>query len=466
MQNFWNDADLQRSVSEQCSSTEMPAELAELVYASRLLGSESSLVMHGGGNTSVKCELVDMVGNRADVLLIKASGVDLSRVSGCDYTPLRLGPLRKLGELFSSNDLVSEEALQRFSTKEFKHLLLLNMFSLTDHMAQHRLTPSIETLLHAFLPHRFIFHTHSFALLTLSNQPDGARLVNETLGDSFGAVPYIKPGLGLARSAAIVYEANPEINGLVLHKHGLVTFGATAKQAYNRMIDAVSTLEARISKAGKRTFPSVTLPSDIASVEVTAPVIRGACVQEKSPGTREYHQFILDFRTSPLILEYVNNTDLVHMSQKGAMTPDFIIRTKNKPLVVPAPDATDIAGFKAAVHEAVHRYREEYTNYFIAQQQASDMQVTMLDPLPRVVLVPGLGLFGLGKTAESAAVNADIATGTASAILDAESVGTFESISDREAFEIEYWDMEQAKMTKVHHAVFAGKIVKIGRAHV
>ena len=140
-------------------------------------------------------------------------------------------------------------------------------------------------------------------------------------------------------------------------------------------------------------------------------------MDEKSPGTREYHQFILEFRTSPLILDYVNSIDLVGMSQKGAMTPDFIIRTKNKPLVVPAPDASDIAGFKAAVHETVQRYREEYTNYFNAQQQASDMQVTMLDPLPRVVLVPGLGLFGLGKTAESAAVNADIATGTASPYL-------------------------------------------------
>ncbi|MBZ4219493.1 MAG: bifunctional aldolase/short-chain dehydrogenase [Chlorobium sp.] len=461
MQNLWNDAALQFSIKEQCSSTEMQPELAELVYASRLLGSESSLVMHGGGNTSVKCELVDMVGNRADVLLIKASGVDLSRVSGCDYTPLRLEPLRKLGELFSRNDLVSEEALQRFSTKEFKHLLLLNMFSLTDHMAEHRLTPSIETLLHAFLPHRFIFHTHSFALLTLSNQPDGARLVNETLGDSFGSVPYIKPGLGLARSAAIVYESNPEIKGLVLHKHGLVTFGATAKEAYGRMIDAVTTLEARIAKAGRKTFPGISLPSEIASVEVTAPVIRGACVDEKSPGTREYHQFILEFRTSPLILEYVNSTGLAGMSQKGAMTPDFIIRTKNKPLVVPAPDASDIAGFKVAVFEAVQRYREEYTNYFNTQQHASGMSVAMLDPLPRVVLVPGLGLFGLGKTAESATVNADIATGTVSAILDAESVGTFESISDREAFEIEYWDMEQAKMTKVHHDVFAGKIVMV-----
>jgi rhamnose utilization protein RhaD (predicted bifunctional aldolase and dehydrogenase)/NAD(P)-dependent dehydrogenase (short-subunit alcohol dehydrogenase family) len=461
MQNLWNDADLQRSVREQCSSTEMQAELAELVYASRLLGSESSLVMHGGGNTSVKCELVDLVGNRAEVLLIKASGVDLSRVSGCDYTPLRLGPLRKLGELFSRNDSVSEEALRRFSTKEFKHLLLLNMFSLTDHMAEHRLTPSIETLLHAFLPHRFIFHTHSFALLTLSNQPDGVKLCRETLGDSYGSVPYIKPGLGLARSAAIVYEENPEMKGLVLQKHGLVTFGATAKEAYGRMIDAVSTLEERIALAGRITFPSVTLPAAIASVEVAAPVIRGACVTEKAPGTREYHQFILDFRTSPAILDYVNSTDLFRMSQKGAMTPDFIVRTKNRPLVVPAPDAADIPGFKAAVHEAVQRYCQEYTDYFNTQQQAADMKVTMLDPLPRVVLVPGLGLFGLGKNAESAAVNADIATGTAQAILDAESVGVFESISDREAFEIEYWDMEQAKMTKVHHDVFAGKVVMV-----
>jgi rhamnose utilization protein RhaD (predicted bifunctional aldolase and dehydrogenase)/NAD(P)-dependent dehydrogenase (short-subunit alcohol dehydrogenase family) len=461
MQNLWNEADLQRSVNEQRSLPEMQTELAELVYASRLLGRESSLVMHGGGNTSVKCELVDMVGNRAEVLLIKASGVDLSRVTGRDYTPLRLGPLQKLVEFFSHNDRISEEALRRFSTKEFKHLLLLNMFSLTDHMAEKRLTPSIETLLHAFLPHRFILHTHSFALLTLSNQPDGVRLCREILGESFGSVPYIKPGLGLARSAASVYGANPEIKGLVLQKHGLVTFGSTAREAYNRMIEAVTLLEKRIAEAGRKTFPSVPLPAAIAPVEVVAPVIRGACVVEKAQGTREYHQFILDFRTSLDILHYVNSVDLLRMSQKGAMTPDFIIRTKNRPLVVPAPDASDIPGFKAAVHEAVQRYCQEYTEYFNTQQMAADMPVSMLDPLPRVVLVPGLGLFGLGKNAQSAAVNADIATCTASAILDAESLGTFETISDREAFEIEYWDMEQAKMTKVHYDVFAGKVVMV-----
>ena len=462
MRNLWNDAELQRSVKENYRLSEMQqSELAELVYASRLLGSESSLVMHGGGNTSVKCELVDMVGNRAEVLLIKASGVDLSKVTGLDYTPLRLGPLRKLVELFSHNNSFGEEALRRFSTKEFKHLLLLNMFSLTDHMAEKRLTPSIETLLHAFLPHRFILHTHSFALLTLSNQPDGVRLCSETLGENFGSVPYIKPGLGLARSAANIYETNPEIKGLVLQKHGLVTFGSTAKEAYSRMIEAVSMLEERIAVSGRKKFPSVSLPSTIASVEVTAPVIRGACVEEKAQGTHEYHQFILDFRTSADILDYVNSADLVRMSQKGAMTPDFIIRTKNKPLVVPAPDASDIPGFKAAVQEVVQRYRQEYIEYFNTQQKATSMPVIMLDPLPRVVLVPGLGLFGLGKTAELAAVNADIATCTASAILDAESLGSFETISDREAFEIEYWDMEQAKMNKVHLGVFAGKVAMV-----
>ncbi len=461
MQNLWNDADLQRSVREQCSSLDIQSELAELVYASRLLGRESSLVMHGGGNTSVKCELVDMVGNRAEVLLIKASGVDLSRVTGRDYTPLRLGPLRKLVELFSRNDSVSEDAVRRFSTKEFKHLLLLNMFSLNDHMTEKRLTPSIETLLHSFLPQRYILHTHSFALLTLSNQPDGARLCRETLGESFGSVPYIKPGLGLARSAASIFAAEPDIQGLVLEKHGLVTFGDTACEAYTRMIDAVSTLEERIARVERKSFPSVTLPAVIAPVEVTAPIIRGACVEEKSPGMREYYQFILDFRTSGAILEYVNSADLAGMSQKGAMTPDFIIRTKNRPLVVPAPDAADLSGFKSAVHEAVQRYSREYIEYFNVQRQAVGMEVTMLDPLPRVVLVPGLGLFGLGKTAESAAVNADIATSTAVAILDAESVGSFESISDREAFEIEYWDMEQAKVNKIHHDVFAGKVVLV-----
>ncbi|NTW57409.1 MAG: bifunctional aldolase/short-chain dehydrogenase [Chlorobiaceae bacterium] len=464
MRNSWNDADFQRSIHEFSGTFEPAAELAELVYASKLLGSENSLVMHGGGNTSVKCELVDMVGNRVDVLLIKASGVDLSSVTGHDYTPVKLAPLRNLGHLFQENDRISEEELQRFSTKEFKHLLLLNLFSLTDHIAEKRLTPSIETLLHAFLPHRYILHTHSLALLTLSNQPDGEHICREVLGPGFGSVPYIKPGLHLALSGLEVYEKQKDIKGLVLHKHGLVTFGNSAKEAYDVMIDAVSRLERRIAEAGRKTFAKAALPAAVASREDVAPVVRGACVVEKIPGMREFEQFILDFRTSPDILDYVNSADLVKMSRKGAMTPDFIIRTKNRPLVVPAPDSSDIAGFRTAVHDAVSRYTEEYTAYFDAQKEVTGMHVQMLDPLPRVVLVPGLGLFGLGRTFHAASVNADIAASTASAILDAESLGCFESITDREAFEIEYWDMEQAKMNKVRNDVLAGKVAMVSGA--
>jgi len=461
MQNLWNDADLLCSVNGQCSADDIPAELAELVYASRLLGRESSLVMHGGGNTSVKSELHDIIGNRVNVIFIKGSGVDLAALGAHDFTPVRIEPLQKLQHLYATGERRSEEDMQRFSTREFKNFLYLNLFYLTDHMVNNSLSPSIETLLHAFLPHRFIFHTHSTALLTLSNQPNGAELCREVLGEEFGLVPYIKPGLGLARSAAEAYSNAPAIRGLVLQKHGLVTLADTAAAAYDCMIESVSKLEDRIARSGRKVFPSISLPAAVALLEDVAPVIRGAVVEEKSSGSLEYNQFVLDFRSSPDILQYVNGIELEEVSGRGAMTPDFIIRTKNRPLVVPAPDALDPEGFKSAVHEAVERYKAEYLAYFQRQQQASGMQVTMLDPLPRVVLVPGLGLFGLGRTAQAASVNADIAESTASAILDAQSVGTFESITERDVFNIEYWEMEQAKMKKVRHDVFAGKVALV-----
>ncbi|TCD47580.1 bifunctional aldolase/short-chain dehydrogenase [Chlorobium sp. N1] len=457
MQNLWNDSDLPKAAAGQ----EMPHELAELVYASRLLGREGRLVMHGGGNTSVKTELCDIIGNRANVIYIKGSGVDLAEVEAHDFTPVRIEPLRKLEHLYSTGERESDADSRRFSTREFRNFLYLNLFDLTDHMVSHALTPSIETLLHAFLPHRFIFHTHSLAFLTLSNQPDGEAICREVLGESFGSVPYIKPGLGLASSAARAYEADTSIHGLALHKHGLVTFADTAREAYDRMIEAVSALERRIAAAPRRRFPKAELPRELASLEDVAPVIRGACVEEREAGTKDYDQFILDFRTSEEILDYVGAADLSEMSRKGAMTPDFIVRTKNRPLVVPAPDADDMDAFRRAVHEAVAGYRSDYEEYFTLQKAASGSEAVMLDPLPRVVLVPGVGLFGLGRTARAAGVNADIAAATAGAILDAESVGSFLSITDRESFDIEYWEMEQAKMQKVRYDAFAGKVVMV-----
>lgn len=461
MKNLWDESRFTSLSEELCRTGDLPRELGELVYASRLLGRENRLVMHGGGNTSVKSVLTDVIGNKTNVLFIKGSGVDLGNITLNDFTPVRIEPLQKLRTMILEGGRHTREDLQRFSNREFKNFLFLNLFSLTDHMVSKGLTPSIETLLHAFLPHKFIYHTHAQALLTLSNQPDGEELCRDVLGDTMGIVPYIRPGIELACSAEQVYKDNTAVEGLVLLKHGLVTFGETAREVYDRMISSINRLEERIERAGSKSFPSVELPARLLPSETVAPVLRGACVMEKTPRSRDYETFILDFRTTPEVLEYVNSRDLETISRKGAMTPDFIIRTKNLPLVLPAPDAADPEGFRQEVHRRVERYREEYTQYFRRQQQASDMDVDMLDPLPRVALVPGLGLFGMGRNLHDARVNADIAEASAQAILDAERVGSFESISEQEAFEIEYWEMEQAKMKKVRHDVFAGKIALV-----
>jgi rhamnose utilization protein RhaD (predicted bifunctional aldolase and dehydrogenase)/NAD(P)-dependent dehydrogenase (short-subunit alcohol dehydrogenase family) len=462
MQNLWNESELELTAAGKIDAADTPAELSELVYASRLLGRDDRLVMHGGGNTSVKSVLADFIGNHLNVIFIKASGVNLASVDVHDFTPVRLEPLEKLQRMYASGERHSEEDIRRFSTREFKHFLYLNLFSLTDHMVNRSLSPSIETLLHAFLPHRYIFHTHSLALLTLSNQAEGERLCREALGSGFGMVPYIQPGLGLARLAVKAYEENHEITGMVLHNHGLVTFGDTAREAYDRMIEGVNRIEEYIASAGRKSFPSVSLPAAVASLEEVAPIIRGACSFEKTPGERDYEGFVLEFRASDALSEYVNAVDLETFARKGAMTPDFIIRTKNHPLVVPAPDAADLDGFRRAVREAVDRYVADYRDYFDRQQQATGLQVSMIDPMPRVVLVQGLGLFGLGRTVADARLTADIAEQSALAMLDAESIGTFESISERDAFEIEYWDMEQAKLRKGRNGgEFAGKVALV-----
>jgi len=462
MQNLWNESDLKSTAAGRIAAADTPAELVELVYASRLLGKDDRLVMHGGGNTSVKSVLTDFIGNHSNVIFIKASGVNLASVDVHDFTPVRMDPLHKLQQMYASGQRHSEEDIRRFSTREFKNFLFLNLFSLTDHMVTRSLSPSIETLLHAFLPHRYIFHTHSLALLTLSNQAEGDRLCREALGSGFGMVPYIQPGLGLAKLSLNAYEEDPSIHGMVLHKHGLVTFGDTAREAYDRMIEGVNSIEARIASTERRSFPSSALPAAIASVEDVAPIVRGACFFEKTPGEKDYEGFILEFRSSPALLEYVNTADLESFSRKGAMTPDFIIRTKNHPLVVPAPDAADLEGFRAAVHERVERFKADYLDYFERQSLATGIQVAMIDPMPRVVLVPGLGLFGLGRSLADAKLTADIAEHSAIAMLDAESVGCFESISEKDAFEIEYWDMEQAKVRKNRNGgEFAGKVALV-----
>jgi rhamnose utilization protein RhaD (predicted bifunctional aldolase and dehydrogenase)/NAD(P)-dependent dehydrogenase (short-subunit alcohol dehydrogenase family) len=321
--------------------------------------------------------------------------------------------------------------------------------------------PSVETLLHAFLPHKFVDHTHAAAVLSLVDQPDGEALAAEVYDGSMGFVPYVIPGFGLARLAAEVFEAKPGVDGLILHKHGIFTFGADAREAYERMIAAVSLAEARLGKGRRNVFAPAALPKAPAPPAAVAPVIRGAvAVRSALPGA-EPRRFILEFRTGPQILSYVNGADLADYAQRGVVTPDHIIRTKNFPLIVPAPEAGTLQAFAAAVREAVAAYAARYDAMFARQNARVGHTKTRLDPMPRVALVPGVGLFGIGSTARDAAIAADLAENGIRVVTDAEAIGRFEPLGEDDLFDVEYWSLEQAKLKGAAAKAFTGQVAAV-----
>ncbi|MDA1349519.1 MAG: bifunctional aldolase/short-chain dehydrogenase [Chloroflexi bacterium] len=426
MKSRWSDSDagdLVRKLGERGVSE----NLSLRVYSTRLLGQDPRLVLHGGGNTSLKTTGDDVIGNRYEVLRVKGSGWDMADIEPEGLPAVKLGPLLKLRGL----DSLTDEAMVNFERS-----------NLLDASAP---TPSIETLLHAFLPHRYVDHTHSTAVLSLTDQPNGEDLCRDLLGEQAGIVPYIKPGFDLAKKAAEVFEATPEVEALILLKHGVFTFGDSARIAYEKMIEMLSLVEERL-KQGSRSFTQVDVPSPALTVAEVAPVVRGACSAVNESAFDGQLRFVLDFRTSPQILEYVNGAELIRYSQAGVATPDHIIRTKARPLVLPLLRSGETTELKEVVDEAVNDYCESYHAYFERHNSRQSDSKTELDPLPRVVLVPGLGLFGAGRSARDAAIAADIAESTVETVTDAEAVGTFESASEAELFEIEYWSLEQAKL--------------------
>src|SRR6202040_1372046 len=221
MRSAWVDADA-RALVESYARQGIGADLALRVYTTRLLGQNPKLVLHGGGNTSVKTRITDLLGEDAEVLCVKGSGWDLGSIEPEGLPAVRLAPLRRLRAL----DALSDEDMVSFQRA-----------NLIDPMAPN---PSVETLLHAFLPHKFVDHTHSSAVLSIADQPDAAERCADLYGRRMGLVPYIMPGFLLAKKAAEVFEADPAVEGLVLLKHGIFTFADTAQEAYERMIAAVS----------------------------------------------------------------------------------------------------------------------------------------------------------------------------------------------------------------------------------
>jgi rhamnose utilization protein RhaD (predicted bifunctional aldolase and dehydrogenase)/NAD(P)-dependent dehydrogenase (short-subunit alcohol dehydrogenase family) len=316
-------------------------------------------------------------------------------------------------------------------------------------------------MLHAFLPHKFVDHTHSTAVLSLVDQPDGEALCTEIYDGRASVVPYIMPGFTLAKKAAEAYEAAPKVEGLILLKHGIFTFGASAREAYEGMIELVTLAEARVALNRKSVFATAQLPQRLAMLGDVAPTLRGALSLKDEKTDGAWRRLILDFRATPAILNYVNGAELARYSQAGVVTPDHTIRTKNWPLIVPAPEEGKAHDFKRSAQKAVAAFIESYKAYFARNNARVGAIKRMLDPLPRVVLVPGLGLFGLGRTKKEARIAADLSEAAIETITDAEAIGRFESISEADMFDMEYWSLEQTKLGQMTEKPLAGQVAVI-----
>src|SRR6185312_9878211 len=265
----------------------------------------------------------------------------------------------------------------------------------------------------------FVDHTHSTAILSLSDQPNGEAICAEVFDQRMGIVPYIMPGFALARKSAEVFEANPKAEGLILHKHGIFTFGETAHEAYERMIEMVSRAENRLARNRKSVFVSQQMPQRLAALATVAPIVRGACSLKDAKAEGAWRRLVLEFRGGDAVRNFVGGAELARYSQSGVVTPDHTIRTKNWPLVVPAPEDGKAEDFKRAAAEAVAAFIADYQAYFARNNARVGDSKKMLDPLPRVALVPGLGLFGLGRSKKDAKVAADLAETAVETITDA-----------------------------------------------
>jgi rhamnose utilization protein RhaD (predicted bifunctional aldolase and dehydrogenase)/NAD(P)-dependent dehydrogenase (short-subunit alcohol dehydrogenase family) len=440
MKSQWSDT-AAREMVDAYAAEGVGEDVALRVYTTRLLGRDPLLVLHGGGNTSVKTRARDDLGQEHAVIAVKGSGADMADIEPWGLPAVKLEPLLKLRAL----DALSDEAMVN-----------VQRLNLLDSSAPN---PSVETLLHAFLPHKFVDHTHAAAVLSVVDQPDGEALAREVYDGRMGIVPYIAPGFGLAKAAARVFDEKPDVEGLILHKHGIFTFGESAREAYERMIEMVSLAESRLRQGRPIVFPARALAAATASAAEIAPLIRGAAAI-KTEGS-EPTRFIAEFRTAPEILSYVSGAELASYSQRGVVTPDHIIRTKNRPLIVPQPEPGKLDDFAAALRDAVRDFVADYDTYFARENAAVGNTKTKLDSAPRVVLVPGVGLFGLGRTAKDAAIAADLAENTVKVVTDAEAIGRYEPLPESDLFALEYWSLEQAKLKGAVAKPLTGQIAVV-----
>ncbi|HXU46511.1 MAG TPA: class II aldolase/adducin family protein, partial [Thermoanaerobaculia bacterium] len=402
MRSRWSDGEAGAAIERWAAAGE---DLALRVYTSRLIGAEPDLVLHGGGNTSVKSTFADLLGEPVSGIFVKGSGWDLAAIEPQGLPGMHLEPLRRLRALPA---LADEEMVNQLRTRLF------------DAGSP---TPSVETLLHAFLPAKFIDHSHADAILALTNRPDAETAVRQALGPGLPLVPYVMPGFALAKYAAEIAEAHPEAIGLVLLKHGLFTWGETARESYERHVEAVDRVERWL--AGRRTRPlRIERPGDrdertgrdereaaAARAAMIAPILRGRLAEKTGDADRPFRRLVLEWRASDEILDVVNAAELAEIADSNPLTPDHVIRTKPRPLVIQPPAPSDAEGWAERIAEAIDGFARAYRAY-VAAGIAARGEKTALDAMPRVILIPGAGLFTAGPSRKDARIAADIAEHT------------------------------------------------------
>ncbi len=403
MKNLWNQSD-----AAACNS-----ELDLRVYSSRLLGAAPSLVLHGGGNTSIKAEFTNVFSESVPALYVKGSGWDLRTIEAAGFPPVDLAYLQRLGALAELSD--------------------------TDMMRQLRLalldpagpTPSVEAILHAIIPCKYVDHTHADAVVTLSNTPGGTELLQDLLGDEVLILPYTMPGFVLARQVAeaTLHVDWERLKGIVLLHHGIFTFHEEAEQSYSNMIELVSMAEKRLATRSVPCRPTKHLVTSgqeelaLAKLRKAASQLFGAAVLIQWDGSEPACGFAA--------LE--NAAELV---QRGPLTPDHSIHTKPFGAVFEGILPSDLAQFAAL-------YRAYFESYRLPEHR-------ILDLMPRFGVWLGKGMIYLAANAKRLQIVRDISTHTLSAIQQAEAFGGWEALSREDLFAVEYWELEQAKL-KTHH---------------
>ena len=413
--------------------------LTQLVARSRRLGADRSIANWGGGNTSAKADEVDFRGRQAHILWVKGSGSDLATVTESSFTGLYLDDVLPLLER------------ERMSDTEMVDYLAHCFYE------PGRPRPSIETLLHGFLPFNHVDHTHADATNYFACAADGEALARDCFGADLIWIPYRRPGFGLAREVALAVRANPRANLVILAKHGLITWGETGEECYastmHTIVQARDFVEGRIAHAGKMAFGGPRNDTLAAEERRTiaaqvAPALRGLLSKEKRQ--------VLRFEDGEDVLAFASSQDAPRLAQIGAACPDHLVHTKPWPLLVEwTPDAR-IEGLVEALRAGIAAYVEKYLHYLEAnaRQNLDPDAITpvyratdaMADPHPRVILIPGVGMFTTGKDALMADVSAQLYHRAIAVMRGAEACGGFISLSDAESYAVEYWPLEQYKL--------------------